>query len=301
VPEQPTTIGQFAQSVLRRQLAALLAREAGVRSGDDPEAVHQMRVATRRLRAALSLFADVIPADVLALRRELGWLADTLGAVRDFDVQMTSLRQVAEELRAEQPALSPLFAWFAARRASARDDLTERLDSARYAALLGSLGALSSVNVTGWPGDAGRRVEEALPERLHRRHRRFRKAARAISAASAAVELHRARIRAKQLRYSLEFASGVYGKPAQTLIRRAVGLQDLLGAIQDAVVMDERLRALSSAGHELPPSSIFLAGQLAQCFAQRATSARAQIPRSSGRVLSRKRWKRLARSFPVSR
>jgi CHAD domain-containing protein len=294
--EMALSVDELARSALSAQVAALLEHEPGVRVGEDIEAVHQMRVATRRLRAALSLFGDVAPGDAQALRGELGWLADRLGAVRDLDVQLAALVQVAEELLATPEALSPVRGWFEVRRAAARDELMECLDSARFAALLGSLAALVSVEVEEWPEGAHVLALEALPDRLRRRYQRFRKATRAIDSHSPAPELHRARIRSKQLRYSLEFSAPVYGKPARALIRRATALQDVLGAIQDAVVMHDHLQAMSLAGRELPPGSIFLAGQLAERFTERALAGRAEVPRAVRR-LRRASWKRLTRHF----
>jgi triphosphatase len=294
--EVALSVAELARSALSAQVAALLEHEPGVRVGEDIEAVHQMRVATRRLRAALSLFGDVTPGDAEALRGELGWLADRLGAVRDLDVQLAALGQVAEELLATPEAVSPVRGWFEARRATDRDELMECLDSARFAALLGSLAALVSVEVEEWPEGAHVLAVEALPDRLRRRYQRFWKATRAIDSHSPAPELHRARIRAKQLRYSLEFSAPVYGKPARALIRRATALQDVLGAIQDAVVMHDHLQAMSLASRELPPGSIFLAGQLAERFTERALAGRTEVPRAVRR-LRRARWKRLTRHF----
>jgi triphosphatase len=82
------SIGTVAVAALRRQLSAFLNEEAGARLGDDPERLHDMRVASRRLRAALALFADVLPQRVVALREELKWIGGVLGTVRDLDVQL---------------------------------------------------------------------------------------------------------------------------------------------------------------------------------------------------------------------
>ena len=90
-----SSMGELAFAVVRRQLAVLRAKEPGTRLGEDPEELHDMRVATRRLRAALSLFADVFPVRAQAFREELGWLGRTLGAVRDLDVQLAGLDDMA--------------------------------------------------------------------------------------------------------------------------------------------------------------------------------------------------------------
>ena len=91
-----STMGELAYAVLRRQLAVLRATEPGTRLGEDPEELHDMRVATRRLRAALDLFVDVLPVRARAFRAELGWLAGVLGVVRDLDVQLQSHTAMTE-------------------------------------------------------------------------------------------------------------------------------------------------------------------------------------------------------------
>jgi triphosphatase len=293
---QPISLGEVAHGVVSTQLSALLAHEASARAGEDPEGVHQMRVATRRLRAGLKMFGEVLPAPEAELRSELGWLADHLGAVRDVDVQLASLTKVAAGLRPDAEAMAPVLNAFEARRSSARAELVEALDGPRYAALVAALSAVVAQAPGSWPGRATLPAEETLPELIRKRYRRYRKATRDAHATSPSDELHRARIRAKQLRYSLEFVSDVYGKPARSLSKRIVNVQDVFGAIQDAAVMDQRLRGLGQPGHELPPSSMFVLGQLAQCYAQEAKLNRDEIARALDGV-SRARWRRLRRHF----
>ena len=106
------TSGAVALAVLRRQFSAMLAKEPGTRLGDDIEELHDMRVASRRLRAALSLFADVLPETALKAREEIGWVGQGLGAVRDLDVQIEQLDDMARRgrtggpRRARDPALA---------------------------------------------------------------------------------------------------------------------------------------------------------------------------------------------------
>jgi triphosphatase len=279
--------------VVNTQLSALLEHEPVARLGEDAEGVHQMRVATRRLRAGLKLFAEVLPAPDAELRSELGWLADHLGAVRDVDVQLESLREVAADLHPDSEVLAPVLSAFEARRSAARQELVEALDGPRYAALVAALSAVVAMAPSLWPGQAQELAAETLPELLRGRYRRFRKATRHATSASPAAELHRARIRGKQLRYSLEFAQDVYGKQARSLAKRIVTVQDVLGAIQDAAVMDQRLRGIA---YELPAPSVFLLGQLAQRYAQLADVERDQIEDALDGI--DRRWRRLRKSFP---
>jgi triphosphatase len=292
----PLTLGAVAHAVVRAQLEAVLKHEPEARVGDDPEAVHQMRVATRRLRAGLRLFADVAPVPVGELLSELAWLAERLGAVRDLDVQIESIGQAAAEVRPSVETLAPVLSAFESRRASARHALLEALDGPRYVALVAALSAVVAQSPGMWPGRASEPAAATVPALVRARFRKFRKAARHATATSPATDLHRARIRAKRLRYSLEFVADLYGKRARSLIRRIVDVQDVLGAIQDAAVMDQRLRSLGQAGHELPAPSVFVLGQLAQCYAQHADASRKELATALRGVNSR-RWRRLQRGF----
>ena len=298
--DQPLLLGELAQATLRAQLEQLVHSEPAVRQGEVGEPIHQMRVATRRLRAALRLFEPALPVDVDALRDELAWLASKLGAVRDLDIQLAALGQAAAALDAPPTAAATLLAWFRARHAAARQELTEALEQTRYTAIVAALGALEAQSPADWAGPARAPALETLPALVRRRYRRLRKASRDLAPSSPAADLHRARIRAKQLRYSLEFVAELYGKPARRMIRRAVGVQDALGAIQDAVVLEQQLASLSLAGHELPPPSVFLAGQLAEHIAGQAAVAREAVPSACRRVRGRT-WRRLRRRLLARR
>ena len=109
IDAEQSTMGELAFAVLRRQLAVLRDKEPGTRLGEDPEELHDMRVATRRLRAALDLFADVLPVRAQVFREELGWLGRLLGVVRDLDVQLEGLarRPDAWPVHAARPRAPP--------------------------------------------------------------------------------------------------------------------------------------------------------------------------------------------------
>ena len=83
------TFAEAAHTALRRQLDEMMANLDGTRTGDDIEALHDMRVASRRLRAALSVFADAFPPKPFrVVEKEVARVTDALGAVRDGDVQI---------------------------------------------------------------------------------------------------------------------------------------------------------------------------------------------------------------------
>jgi triphosphatase len=278
----------LARARVEQQLAALCAHEAGVRTDDDPEKVHQMRVASRRLRAALRLFEAVLPPAASSLQDELAWIAAALGEVRDLDVQIASLARAGSGLRAESEALRAVLCLFDARRSAARDALHSALATHRFATLVTGLRDLAEQ-----PGpdraDDGLDVADRL---IRRTHRRLRKAGEQLHPEASPATLHRARIRVKQFRYALECFSELYGKPARRLIRRAARLQDVLGGAQDAAVLQELLRLLSQPEHDLPPTSVFLLGQLSEVYAERMRLARAEAPAAYNRLTGRP-WKRL--------
>src|SRR4051812_2695962 len=131
--ERDATTGQVALAVLRRHFEALLATEAGARLGDDVEELHDMRVAARRLRAAVAMFEEALPAEAVRQGSELAWLGETLGVVRDLDVQIGELsRWVDGAPEADRPALARLGALLETQRAEARASLLQALDSPRY-------------------------------------------------------------------------------------------------------------------------------------------------------------------------
>jgi CHAD domain-containing protein len=100
LPELPVAAGPADPAVhhvrakLDREIRALLAYEAGTRSGADPEDLHQMRVALRRMRSVLKLSGALVGDGAEPVRAELGWLGQSLGEVRDYDVLIGHLREV---------------------------------------------------------------------------------------------------------------------------------------------------------------------------------------------------------------
>ena len=137
------SIGALAYAVLRRNMSAMLAHEAGTRLGEDIEELHDMRVATRRLRAGLGLFEGVLPGHTRRLRNELGWLAAELGTVRDLDVQLERLEGWRDELpREDGGALADLARLLGRERDKARGNLLMCLDSDRYDRLVSEFTAM---------------------------------------------------------------------------------------------------------------------------------------------------------------
>ncbi len=232
---------------LGAQRDALRENEAGVRAGD-AEAVHDMRVATRRLRSTLRTFRPLLPAErTEPLRGELRWLGERLGAVRDGDVMAARLLSAVEAEPPELivgPVAQRIPERLGARTGAARDELTEALDNPRYQRILDELDQLAS-------GSGAERGQL-----LRRARQALRRADRRLAAADGATGpdrdplLHEARKAYKRARYAAEAVGPLAGKPARRLVKALTRLQDVLGAHQDAVVTGELLHELGERAQE---------------------------------------------------
>jgi CHAD domain-containing protein len=291
--ENPT-VGEVAYGVLRRNFAAMLSHEAGTRLGEDPEHLHDMRVGTRRMRAALSLFADALPVRAHHVRAELGWLADALGAVRDLDVQLERLEEWKQEAPEEdRAALTDLSGLLERERSESREHLLSCLDCARYERLVASFTTMLRQGPSRRSATARVPAVTAVPDLVDARHRSTVKAARRARRSGDLGDFHRLRIRAKRLRYALEFVSSIYDGQTGKCIRLVVGLQDALGLMQDARVAAARLHELATAVDSgLSPTTVFVMGGVAQRYRHESERLASDIPRRL-RKLRGSQWRRL--------
>jgi len=290
-----STLGELAFAALRADTNEVLRREPGTRLGEDPEELHRMRVATRRLRAALKLFAEALPVRAAHLEEEIGWLAAELGVVRDLDVQLEQLAEwSAEAAPADEEGLAELAAALEEARLGARTGLLRSLDSRRYQRLVAGLRQMLAAAPPRRSARARTACAVGLPELLGGRQLAARKAARRARKSGAAEDFHRLRIRVKRLRYALEFSARSYGSLPKRYTRELVGLQDELGAMQDAVTAAERLReaALSGTG-ALSLGAVFAIGGLAERYRHEAERLRALVGEEA-RAVDGGHWKRLA-------
>jgi len=241
------------RKVLRFHLARLLAREPGVRAGIDPEELHKMRVATRRLRAGWRVFGDAFRgARVRRIRGDLGVVASRLGATRDLDVQLDRL--TSPERR---EGLAPLEAAWRTKRENARAALVRELDSARHRRWLASFVRFvetGDAGVAPTPGVEPSTVRERAASQVWAAYERVRAFERVMDGAPPET-LHRLRIAAKRLRYSLEFVREALSPEAAIAIARITALQDHLGKLNDADVAAALTREfLSEAKESLNPA-----------------------------------------------
>jgi inorganic triphosphatase YgiF len=238
VPQMP--VAQAFRCIAGECLAQLQGNVAGL--GPDPEYLHQARVAVRRLRSALGLFAATQPGAPADVVEELRWLMGCLGPARDWDVFATqTLPAIVEEL-AGNPALARLQADAARLRHAHRQAALEAVASQRYTRLVLTLG-LRLVRQAEPQGDSVS-LGGFAARMLARQHKRLRRRGRHHATLSPA-ERHALRIAAKKLRYAAEFFAGLYPrKRARPYLAALAALQDVLGALNDAAVTQRLLAEL---------------------------------------------------------
>jgi CHAD domain-containing protein len=259
------------RALLERQYAQVLRHDPGVRLDLDAEDVHAMRVATRRARAVLRAARPMLDRSWSEpLRDELQWLGSALGRRRDLDVLIGHLEERIEELeQPERTAAAAIVQLLARERETAQAIAVDTLRSDRYFALLDQLEAAAR-------GPRVRRGEVSLRKLARKEFRRLRTAAEELGPSSSDEDLHRARILGKRARYTAELAEAEVGEPARVVVKRAKVLQDVLGAHQDAIVAEGRLRGLLAEIES--PGAAFAAGRLVERERERRREARAALP-----------------------
>jgi CHAD domain-containing protein len=278
LPEPPpldfaSTAREVVRAAIVRSARRLIDHDPGVRLGRDPEAVHQARVATRRLRSDLRTFRAVLDTEWSEpLRDELKWLGDALGSVRDTEVLLERLEGRLEELPPrDADDGKALLAQLAAHREHARADLLAAMRSDRYFALLDAL--VDAARTPRFATDVDD-DELELSDFVQKPWRKLRKAADAIDEQSSDHDLHQTRIRAKRVRYAAEAVAEALGKDAKKFAEAAESVQELLGEHQDAIVAADWLR--HHAGTE--PATAFVAGELVVMERDAAREARDEWP-----------------------
>jgi triphosphatase len=289
------TAGEVAYAVLRKQFTALRANEPGTRLGEDIEALHDMRVASRRLRAAMAAFRPYLTPRMERLRVQLGWVAAALGEVRDLDVQIERMEEWRASFEAERAAaLEAVEGVLQTRRRAARKRMLAVLDSRRYERLCESFGNSLRIGPprSFVPGRAP--ILAVAPDMVERRYKRVRKLGDQIKKDSPPDLYHQLRIDAKKLRYSLEFVgNGIYGKPALEFSARVTAMQDVLGLHQDAYVAIDMLQEVAdSSGRRLGPATLMAMGSISERYRTDAVDLRAKFP-AVYKPLAGEEWKRL--------
>ena len=257
-PPQVRGAGSMAGDVilayLDAQITTLKSYDPLAR-GNEPDAVHQMRTTTRRLRSILQTFSGFLRiAEADYLVAELRWLGGELGEARDAEVLAGHLEEQLRELPAELvvgPVPARLRGHFAKLGADAQDAVVRALDSSRYFALLDRLDVLAGRTE---PSDLGRRpAADVLPAAVRKTDRRTRRrmkhALRQGSGQDREVALHEARKAAKRARYAGEAVAPALGRQAGRYAKQMKKLQSVLGEHQDAVIARQVTRELGMIAH----------------------------------------------------
>jgi CHAD domain-containing protein len=251
--------------ILRHNFDDMTQWESKARSWDDIEGVHQMRVTSRRMRAALSSFRSAVPKEVSRYwSEELGWVASQLGRARDLDVFITEgLASVQEKL--PLPGSDKLLALAEQHRAAAYEVVRAMLDSDRYAEMKRDFPLWAEARA--WEhADLGEEqhtrldmdVADYARKRLDRSERRVLEAGTDLNKNDAG-QMHRLRIQCKKLRYAAEFFSAI-SPGLDVYIGQLKGLQDLLGVLNDVSVMSDLLADLLAGQSD--PDVVSYAGGL---------------------------------------
>jgi CHAD domain-containing protein len=226
-----------------------------VQQGNDPEFIHQMRVALRRMRSALSLFKDLVPQEhTAALRQELRWLTGELDAARNWDVFRDHTLPPILAAFPDEADLQSLATQSADLRRVQDHRAQKAVRAPRYHRLLLQLGAW--LYTQPWQTDAGDERTVALGQPilklaarvLQKRHKKLRQRGHQITTLSP-PERHQVRIEAKKLRYATDFFAALFPqKQVRRYSKTLAALQDVLGVLNDAATAMALLQEFASAG-----------------------------------------------------
>ncbi|HJR96377.1 MAG TPA: CYTH and CHAD domain-containing protein [Actinomycetota bacterium] len=271
-----SSVEDVVRATLATSTIRLITHDADVRVGTDPEGVHQVRVATRRLRSDLRTFRSLLVRGWHdALRSELGWLGGELGPVRDLDVLGERLRKSALLLPDDDAAnVATVLDRLRVRRDAVRVELLSAMRASRYVELLDAL-----VDAAAAPRVlrevAGAPAVEVMGAVMQEPWNRLAAVCEGLGPHSTDAELHEARIRSKRVRYAAEALTPVFGRPARRFARRAEALQQVLGTHQDAVMAIAWLREQAGG---VTPRVAFTSGRLAGFDAGAREDARRAWP-----------------------
>jgi CHAD domain-containing protein len=262
------------RELLQRQLHTIEQVEDGVRDGRDIEDLHKFRVATRRSRALIRASRPLIRDQLAAVDRELRWLGGLSSPVRDLDVLIGHLHELLDELGPDRAGAESIIAALERERLAQHETLVRAMSGERYRELLVRFAA-ALPRVSAVDGSVSlRRIAE-------KEYLRLRGAYEDLGADPPDEDLHELRIKAKHARYAAELAARVEGRSLSTLAGAARDMQDLIGAHQDAVVAEQRVRSLASG------ESALAAGRIVERQQRIRAKARSQVS---------EHWKRIRRA-----
>jgi len=257
----------------------------GTKANLDAEFLHDLRVAVRRTRSALTQIKDVFAPEIVEdFKERFAWLQQITGPVRDLDVYLLDFETYRGSLPASmRPHLDPLREYLLAHYDETQRAMVRELESARFSNLLRDWRAFLEAPVpqrSALP-NATRRTKDVADERIWRMYRRVVKEGRAINPDSPPEELHELRKSAKKLRYLVEFFDSLYPKKEiRTLVKHFKTLLDNLGGFQDLAVQADHLREMAVRMREenrAPTDTLLTMGVLVGDLLDRQQQARAHF------------------------
>ena len=272
------SISELVRIAIGSGAIRLLTNDPAARLGSDPEAVHQARVATRRLRSDLKTLEPLLdPAAAGWLRDELAWVGELLGAVRDLDVMIDRIEELATTRGLEPTAASAIVTELKDDRRRHHAELVDGLGSRRYIKLVDALIDAGSVAPLADGIDGQQRARDPLRKLVRKAYRRVSRGVARLESAPSDADLHEIRKRAKRARYAAELATDALHAEAGLLAERLADLQDVLGELQDVVVAEDRLKMLVRSDR-ITGEAAFTAGMLACLEDEARTTARERWP-----------------------
>jgi|TARA_B100002003_G_C14157197_1_gene557481 CHAD domain-containing protein len=239
-----SSIEEAARAIVRRDLQMIRDSEPGVRVGIYHDAIHDMRVACRRVRTALRIFKAQLPERAHKTAEEVAWLGRVLGRGRDLEVQIATLKNTAWLLAdQDRTNLHPYWERLSDRFQGERREIMQALDSPRYTQLLLVLENIAlSIPEEGdqnrHTGRAGARIIGQVIKGIFAKYPR-----RTVPQEMTDRSLHKLRIEMKRIRYLCEFFSHVSSAGIDSYIQKTKVLQKILGDHQDLVTGNEMVRA----------------------------------------------------------
>jgi CHAD domain-containing protein len=266
-PGPKAPVVEHLTCALTQHLKWLLAHDPGTRLRTESESLHQMRVATRRLRAVLRTARPILlSAWVASLDQELDWLSEVLETARDLDVQIAYFMEESAGLDArDRKLLAAFISHLRSQRDAVQQMVLSELSSARYLDLVRRLQQAAHDPAV---------IESPLTVRQLARQafKKLRKAIKGLRASPSDIALHKVRIKTKRARYAAELARASVGKPAARFIKAARAIQDLLGIHQDALQAERHVRQFLKYSTNV--RSGFVAGRMVERQHQRRKDAR---------------------------
>lgn len=240
------TMAEAGRKIFAEQLGKMKQHEDGSRTGEDIESVHQMRVATRRMRSLFKLLGVYYKSKlVMKYNRSLQDVARALGHIRDLDVMILDL----QEFQSTQPSniqeiMESIIQKFDKQRRKHRVKSNDMFDSNVYAKFVRKFGKFTVKSGRGAlpivDEERPYQVRHVLPVILHQ-HLAAVRAYDTVLDGAEDETLHALRVEFKQLRYAVEFFKPVLGTSADGFIQEMKAMQDLLGRMNDIVVFTERV------------------------------------------------------------